>query len=68
MTAQEVIDKIQEIKADFEREKDQGLLQRDMHKAEQALAGQYACDRILRAVEGREGLNLVVSRRVGRAR
>jgi len=68
MTAQEVIDIVREVKSDFEREEDQGLLQRDLHKAEQALAGKYACERILRALEARGEISLVGSRRVGRAR
>jgi len=68
MTAQDVIDLVREVKSDFEREEDQGLLQRDLHKAEQALAGKYACERILRALEARGEISLVGSRRVGRAR
>jgi len=68
MTAQDVIDIVREVKSDFEREEDQGLLQRDLHKAEQALAGKYACERILRALEARGEISLVGSRRVGRAR
>jgi len=68
MTAQDVIGIVREVKSDFEREEDQGLLQRDLHKAEQALAGKYACERILRALEARGEISLVGSRRVGRAR
>ena len=59
MTVEEVIAKIQEVKEDFEREEDQGLLQRDLHKAEMALAGKYACERILRAVAAKNGMGLV---------
>lgn len=59
MTAEDVIAMIQEVETDFEREEDQGLLQHDLHKAEQALAGKYACERILRAVEARAGVRLV---------
>jgi hypothetical protein len=68
MTAEDVIALILGVKSDFEREEDQGLLQRDLHKAEQALAGKYACERILRAIEGRAGISLVGSRRSSRAR
>jgi len=68
MTVEEVIDKIQEVKSDFEREEDQGLLQRDLHKAEMALAGKYACERILRAVEAKDGMRLVRPLMKSRAR
>lgn len=68
MTAQDIVELIKEVKSDFEREEDQGLLQHDLHKAEQALAGKYACERILRALEARGEITLVGSRRVGRAR
>jgi len=59
MTVEEVIEKVQEVKSDFEREEDQGLLQCDLHKAEMALAGKYACERILRAIEAKAKISLV---------
>jgi hypothetical protein len=68
MTMQAVADLIEKVKEDFQREEDQGLLQRDLHKAEQALAGKYACDRILRAIEAREGIRLMNPAPRGRAR
>ena len=68
MTAQDFVDLLLEVKSDFEREEDQGLLQHDLHKAEQALAGKYACDRILRKIEAREGIRSVRSSNAGRAR
>lgn len=68
MTFDEVIHVIQDAKKDFEREQKQGLLQRDLHKAEMALAGEYACDRILRAIEAREGIRVVGPHRMTRAR
>jgi hypothetical protein len=68
MTVQDVVDLIEEVKSNFEREEDQGLLQHDLHKAEQALAGKYACERIVRAIEAREGIRLVRSRMTSRAR
>ncbi len=68
MTVQDVIELIQDVKADFQGEEEQGLLQRDLRKAEQALAGKYACERILRLVEAREGIRLIMSRKTGRAR
>jgi hypothetical protein len=68
MTMSELVELVEEVKEDFGREQDQGLLQRDLHKAEMALAGKYACDRILRAVEAREGIAVVPKRRTGRAR
>lgn len=68
MTVEEIVEMIREVRSDFEREEDQGLLQHDLHKAEQALAGKYACDRILRAVEARAGIRLVRSSTTSRAR
>lgn len=68
MTIQGVVELIGEVKADFEREKDQGLLQDDLKKAQHALAGVHACERILRRIEAREGPSLVRSRQTGRAR
>ena len=68
MTVQDFVELVREVQSDFEREEDQGLLQHDLHKAEQALAGKYACDRILRKVEARSGMRVVMSRNAGRAR
>jgi hypothetical protein len=68
MTMQAVADLIERVKEDFQGEEDQGLLQRDLHKAEMALAGKYACERILRAIEAREGIRLTNPARSGRAR
>jgi hypothetical protein len=48
MKVDEVLSAINDVKLEFQREEDQGLLQHDLHKAEQALAGKYACERILR--------------------
>jgi hypothetical protein len=68
MTVEEFIEMIREVRSDFEREKDQGLLQHDLNKAEMALAGEYACDRLLRRVEARSGIRVVKSPDAGRAR
>jgi len=68
MTVEGVVDLIREVKSDFEREEDQGLLQHDLHKAEQALAGKYACDRILRKIEARHGIRVVQPGKTSRAR
>lgn len=68
MTLQDVVRLIEEVKSDFEHEEDQGLLQRDLHKAEMALAGKYACDRVLRKIEAKEGIRLVRPGTTGRAR
>jgi hypothetical protein len=59
---------VQDVRLDFQREEDQALLQHDLHKAEMALAGKYACERILRAVEARLGLPLIEPRTASRAR
>jgi hypothetical protein len=68
MDAKDFIELIQEVRADFSREKDQGLMQDSLSKAQQALAGEYACDRILRKVEAREKIHLLRSTNAGRAR
>jgi uncharacterized protein YeeX (DUF496 family) len=68
MTVEEIIEMIREVRSDFEREKDQGLLQEDLSKAKQALAGEYACDRLLRRLEVRSGIRVVRSPNSGRAR
>lgn len=63
---EQVIEAISEVREEFQREEDQGLLQRDLHKAEQALAGKYACDRILRRIEPRVNRTLVNVSTMGR--
>lgn len=68
VTTEQFVSVVREIQEDFEREEDQGLRQRDLHKAEMALAGKDACNRILRAIEAREGIRLVDPRRMNRAR
>lgn len=68
MTAEDFVTLVEGIKSDFQREVGQGLLQHDMHKAEQALAGKYACDRILRRVEAKTGIRLVQTSMTSRAR
>lgn len=68
MTMEQVVRLIQDVQEDFEREEDQGLRQRDLHKAEMALAGKDACNRVLRAIEAREGIRIVEPRKISRAR
>jgi hypothetical protein len=68
MTVEEFIEMIRDVRSDFEREKDQGLLQEDLSKAQMALAGEYACDRLLRRLEARSGIRVVQSPNRGRAR
>lgn len=68
VTTEQFVSLVREVQEDFEREEDQGLRQRDLHKAEMALAGKDACSRILRLIEAREGLKLVEPRRFSRAR
>jgi hypothetical protein len=68
MTVQDFVALVREVRSDFEREKDQGLLQDDLSKAQASLAGEYACDRILRRIEAREKIRLVRSPTAGRAR
>ena len=68
MNLDQVIEAVQDVRDEFQREEDQGLLQRDLHKAEQALAGRYACDRILRRIEPRVNRSLVRVSTMSRAR
>jgi hypothetical protein len=68
MSPQDMLQVVQDVRDEFQREEDQGLLQRDMHKAEQALAGKYACDRIARRVEARAGFSPFPARAVARGK
>jgi hypothetical protein len=68
MTVPEFVELVREVRSEFEREKDQGLLQEDLQKATSALAGEYACDSILRRVEARSGIRVLRSPNAGRAR
>jgi hypothetical protein len=68
MTVEDFVAMVREVRGDFEREKDQGLLQDDLRKSQQALAGEYACDRILRRIESKTGVHVVKSPNAGLAR
>lgn len=68
MTAEDFVAIVGEVRSDFTREKDQGLLQEDLRKAQDALAGEYACDRIVRRVEARSGVRVLRASNAGRAR
>lgn len=68
MTVQDFVDMVREVRSDFAREKDQGLLRDDMKQAQHALAGEHACDRILRKIEARSGVHVVPAPNRGRAR
>jgi hypothetical protein len=50
MNAEDMLREVEQVRGEFQREEDQGLLQHDIHKAEMALAGKYACERITRRV------------------
>lgn len=68
MDTEQLVRLVQSVQEDFEREQDQGLRQRDLHKAEMALAGRDACARILRAIEARERIRIVEARKISRSR
>ncbi len=68
MTTEELLCVVQEVKDEFQREEDQGLMQHDLHKAEQALAGKYACERIARRIEARAGLSPFPARAAARGK
>jgi hypothetical protein len=68
MNVPDMLALIADVSEEFVREEDQGLLQRDLHKAEMALAGKYACDRLARRFEGRLGVSMIPPRSAGRAK
>lgn len=68
MDVDELVRIVEDERDAFQREEDQGLLQHDLHKSEMALAGKYACERILRRLESRVGRVLVNVRTMRRAR
>ncbi len=68
MNVDDIVRIVEDERDAFQREEDQGLLQHDLHKAEMALAGKYACERILRRIEPRIGRSLLVTRTMSRAR
>ncbi len=68
MTTEDVLCVVREVREEFQREEDQGLMQHDLHKAEQALSGKYACERIARRIEARAGLSPFPSRAAARGK
>jgi hypothetical protein len=66
MNTEGVLEMIEDVREQFQREEDQGLLQHDIHKAEMALAGKYACERISRGVCARSGIAPISVRLSGR--
>lgn len=44
---------IQDVKDQFQRETDQGILKRDLYQSVEAMGGRDACDRIIRQIEAR---------------
>ncbi len=68
MTTEDMLCVVREVKEEFQREEDQGLMQHDLHKAEQALSGKYACERIARRIEARAGLSPFPARASARSR
>jgi hypothetical protein len=68
MDVEELVRIVQGERDAFQREEDQGLLQHDLHKSEMALAGKYACERILRCLEPIVNRGLVPLRTMPRSR
>ena len=68
MKPEEVLVFIASVRYDFQREEDQALLQHDLHKAEMALAGKYACDRVERYIAARCNLGIVPQKSEARMR
>lgn len=44
---------IRDVREQFQRESDQGILKRDLYQSVEALGGRDACDRILRTIDMR---------------
>lgn len=63
-----VVRVIEDVRVELQREKDQALLQHDLHKAEQALAGEYVCERIIRRLAFVPGSEVRVVRQISRAK
>jgi len=63
VTLEEVFRSIDEVRDEFQREEDQAILQRDIHKGIAALAGKDACERLRRrfqfAADVRRNVELV---------
>jgi hypothetical protein len=68
MDVNEVLLIVGSVREQFEREKDQALLQNDWNGAKERLAGQWACERVERAISARAGLAPVVLRSARRPR
>lgn len=68
MTVQEFVELVEEVIEDLEREKDQALLKDSIELAKTALAGQHACERVIRRVEARSGVPVLRKFKRGRAR
>ncbi len=67
MTIEEVFSTIDEVREEFQREEDQAILQRDIHRGIAALAGKDACERLRRrfqfAADVRRNIALVTAKR-----
>jgi hypothetical protein len=55
VTLDDVMGWIEEIKEEYQREEDQGILQQRLDKASYALSGKEACERIKRGIRMRFG-------------
>jgi hypothetical protein len=58
--AEVVLNVLEDVREQFQREEDQSILKRDLHEAAMAIGGKDACDRIRRALEARVGLPLTL--------
>ena len=68
MNVQEFVALVKEVRDEFAREKDQGLMKDQLRESQHALAGEHACDRILRRIEARTGVHVLHASNRGRAR
>ena len=68
MDAKEALQIVNDVREQFVREKDQALLSNRWEAAKEQLAGEWACERIARAISARAGLGPVVLRSARRPR
>lgn len=52
----DVLEFIEHVQEQFQREEDQGILQERLDKAREALAGKHACERLKRDMKMRFGM------------
>jgi hypothetical protein len=57
ITIERVLGWVEDVREEFQREEDQGILQCRLDKAQAALSGKDACERLKRSLEARYGMS-----------